>query len=836
MRPRECNPWAAAVSARFTSMRPALLGLLFATTGVVHAAPIATASEDIDGDGAKDTITLDADGTLVVGKKTLKLAASKTGRIEIGRRAGKAYVVVVFGSQAAIVADGREVLRFPIGGVGLDADYGVDVAASDDWIIRYQTRPGVRRCDGKPALVFAEGFDGAKFQRRSDLPTLVGTPTTVLAKVDGPSAQPMIYLARVASHQIGAGDAGGLGIPAELDDGKPATMWREELGGTGKGQWFTFETRTRGAKAKQLRVVAGGKTFNRPRGLAIVGEKAAYRVELADTLDAQVVDLPDGIDGCVTVVLESTYGPDKGQTAIAEMSIYADGERASGGEAMLAKIIADGGDGALVAGQALAKRGAAGATALEAEILKTKDARARRRLLAVIAKIDDATAAPMLVRAATEGWAEGDALVDIVRALGRRGMFEELAQLASKSSLAIEARVAAAEAISADDPKSFALLVDLAGTGPHALRKVVIERLANATMAQLIDAAQKETEAPSAGDLWRATTRRAKHVAADRPAALAAMQIALPAATDYERRYRLIDGVATLGDAAALRALQATLRALPAGSIGAALRQVAVAGAASAPRVEALSLVTGLANDPDPGVRLAVLSALAGTEVDAATPWHAPDPDGIDRIIVAALATDTWPDVRRRAASSLGLRCQRPGPRTALVDALGKDKETQVRSDALVALVQCRALDIDKILAMVWDGTKMPVELRTQAVSLVAVLGDKKFGALLVRNFARWRSAAISAGDDGEAALELAVAAAPVIAILDAPGAVQALTEALYDEAFPEIVAAAATALGKLGPKCPASAKAKLVEISKSGSDAARAAELAITVCGNKAR
>jgi hypothetical protein len=647
---------------------------------------------------------------------------------------------------------------------------------------------------------------------------------------------PILYNARFASHQIGAGDAGGLGIPTELDDGKPQTMWREELSGDGAGQFFTFETRSSGVKAKQLRIVAGGKTFNRPRTLAIVGKTAAYRVELPDApTDPYVVEFPDAIEGCVTVVLEDTYGSDKGQTAISELSVYADGERAGGGEAMLAHSVALGVE-SKNAEAVLAKRGAAGAAAIEAEIGKTQDARARRRLLAVLVKIDDSAAVPSLMRAATEGWVDGAALVDIVRALGKRGMNEELAQLAGKASFAIDARIAAVEAIAPSDPKAFALLVDLAGTGPHPLRKAVIEQLVQVPIAPLVEAAQKETEAASAGDLWRAITKRAKATPADRAAALAAMQAALPAATDYQRRYRLIDGVATLGDAAALRTLEATLRALPAGSVGAALRQVAVAGAASVPRAEALPLITSLAKDADPGVRLAVLSALASVEVDAASPWHTPDPDGIDRIIAAALATDSWPDVRRRAASSLGVRCTRPGPRAALVDAIAKDTSVDVRSDSLVALVQCRAQGIAEILAKAWDDTHAPIDLRTRAVSLAAVLGDAKLGATLVGKFRRWRGEALGAGDDGEAALQLAVSAAPVIAILDAPGAAAALTEALYDEAFPEIVASAATALGKLGPKCPASAKAKLVEIGNNGGDAARAAELAVTGCGNKAR
>ena len=821
--------------------RAPLLGLLLATSA--HAAPIAAVLEDMDGDGRKDAVHLESSGTLMIANAVaVKLPPLAKARIEVGTWNGRPIVVVVGDSEAYVVepATGgwRTTTKISVGGVGLDADYALDVTATPSGVYRYQKRANLRRCDGKPALLFAEGWNGQKFGRVSKLPIGVDASAPRLAaKPDPTASQAVLYAARFSSHQIGAGDAGGLGIPTELDDGKAQTMWREEMSrSAGEGQFFTYEPRAQGLSAKQIRIAGAGKAFNRPKTLAIVGASSAYHVDLPDdtTGAAYTIDLPQPIAGCVTVIVEDTYGPATGQTAISELSVYADGERAGGAEAMLAQIVAAGGD-TRNAEAVLARRGAAGAAAIEVEIQKTKDARARKRLLAVIAKIEDPAAVPMLVRAATEGWVEGEALVDVVRALGRRGMSEELAQLAGSASLLLEARIAAAEAITPGDPKTFGLLVDLAGTGPRALRKIVIDQLALATLPQLVDAAQKETEAPSAGDLWRAVTKHVKAHAEDRATALASMQAALASATDYERRYRLIDGIATLGDASALRALEATLRALPAGSIGAALRQVAVDGAASAPRVEALSLVTSLAKDPDPGVRLAVLSALAGTEVDAATPWHAPDPDGIDRIISVALATDTWPDVRRRAASSLGVRCQRPGPRAALVDAIAKDAAMEVRADALVALVQCRAQGITEILAKVWADTRAPIELRTQAVSLAAVLGDPTLGPVLVSMFTRWRGAAIGAGDDGEAALQLAVSAAPVIAILDAPGAVQTLGDALHDDAFPEIVAAAATALGKLGPKCPASAKAKLIEISKTGTDASRAAELAVSGCG-KAR
>ena len=40
-----------------------------------------------------------------------------------------------------------------------------------------------------------------------------------------------------------------------------------------------------------------------------------------------MVDLPQPVAGCVTVILETTYGPPQGTTAIAELEVFADGER-----------------------------------------------------------------------------------------------------------------------------------------------------------------------------------------------------------------------------------------------------------------------------------------------------------------------------------------------------------------------------------------------------------------------------------------------------------------------------------------------------------------------------
>lgn len=835
-------------------MRPlAVAGMIVALAGAAHAAPIATAREDLDGDGSVDTVMLDDNGVVSVTGKlsgTVSVARMATrGRVLVGRRDGKPLIVVDVGDASAheaivlarVGSIWKKVERFPLGGVGLDADYSVDITASADGVFRYQTRAGLKRCDGRPALLFAEKFDGAKFQRAGRLPTGIPELAPVItAKLDVAAPPPAVYRAKLASHQIGAGDAGGLGTPLELDDGKPETLWREELTGFGEGQFFTFEARLPTAKARQLRIVPGNpstpaafKASNRPRRIGIASAQGAWHVDLPDASadplgSAYVVDLPEAVAGCVTVVLETSYGSPTGQTAIAELEVYADGERGGGGDAMLVKAIVDGGDGALGATQALARRGASAATALDAEIARTTDAVVRRRLVHALAHIDDPAAGPALVRAAMDGWVRDQDLREVIDALATLGLDADLAALAGKASLDTDARVLAISRVGTGATE-LPLLIELAGKGPRQLRRAVIDRLSLAPLDPLIAAAIAQARPSAAGDLWKAVTRHARSVAADRPPALAALGAALATATDYERRYRLIDGVATLGDGAATAALENILRGLPAGAETAALRIVAIKGIAIAPRTEALPLVLGYATDPDPGVRLAVLSTLAGATADPASPWHSSNgPDGIDRVIITALSTDTWPEIRRRAATSLASRCMRIGPANALTVALEKDAHPDVRRDALIALVACRATGTSELLAKTWDNSKQPLTVRTQAVDLAVELGDPQLGTVLVGRFGTWRGAALESAD----AMALAQSAAASIARLGAPGAAQALLAALDDAAFPEIVSAAAQALGALGPACPAAAKVKLEALAKEDDQSAGAAKRAAKQCG----
>jgi hypothetical protein len=373
---------------------------------------------------------------------------------------------------------------------------------------------------------------------------------------------------------------------------------------------------------------------------------------------------------------------------------------------------------------------------------------------------------------------------------------------------------------SAETPRELAerqviepLMIDLAGDGSTEQRRAVIDGLAHTPVAVLISAAQAGVSAEASGDLYRAVTRSAHNHPADAAPALAAFVAALATATDYERRYRLVDGVAALGDAPALAQLTKFLQGLPAGSARSAFDQVAAAAIAKAPRPEAIDLLIAFLHEPDAGVRYAALTALGSSTGDVSSPWHhASHGEEVDRVIQTSLASDTWPDVRARAAVMLGARCSRPGPAKALDDSVHRDPELIVRSDALGALVECRAAGSADLLWKTWENKKQPIELRQKAIDLAVELGDRGLAQKLLARFEQWRSASLESTD----ALALVQNAAYAIGRLAPQGAGDVLIGALDDGAFPEIVAAAATGLGLMGAQCPAAARDKLRALSRS--------------------
>src|SRR5262249_14550062 len=146
--------------------------------------------------------------------------------------------------------------------------------------IRFQTAPGVERCDGDPVL-FPEAWDASAGRFRAvSLAPPDGEPLSPTPPPP-PAAAPPLGLFRfvAASSQLGDdGRADRLAPPRELDDGRTESAWTEGMAGSGRGAWVTARARAPGQKIVGLRLVPG--PGNRLRRLVLFAGAARYRLEL----------------------------------------------------------------------------------------------------------------------------------------------------------------------------------------------------------------------------------------------------------------------------------------------------------------------------------------------------------------------------------------------------------------------------------------------------------------------------------------------------------------------------------------------------------------------------
>src|ERR1700733_11737012 len=196
-----------------------ILVLLASRVSGASAAPLATLDADLDGNAAH--LELDATGHLTIqtknGATTIAIAPSIT-RAKLATAQLKGATVIVIeattpNGDEAIVLGGPSwtpVITTPLDVVGLDRDYATAIDVRPEGIYRYQTREGFHRCDGKPGYLFAEGWDGAKFRKLARVPTDVPDAAPIVtARIDrAPAEPPLIYQAKIASHEPGAQDSG----------------------------------------------------------------------------------------------------------------------------------------------------------------------------------------------------------------------------------------------------------------------------------------------------------------------------------------------------------------------------------------------------------------------------------------------------------------------------------------------------------------------------------------------------------------------------------------------------------------------------------------------------
>lgn len=812
---------------------------------------LAEARADVDGDGRIDVIRIDNPPAVsITASGSREMSGFKPFTAGQGRRlvsaelelgSGKPYrgrtVVVAIGHFAAtdrapatseaMVLEWRtrprpgwaELWRGEVGPQGRDGEWSLELAATPLGLMRYQRRPGVERCDGAPAYLFAEAFDFRSDRFRPVNPPLRVTATRQLVATRTPpagatDAPPVVFRASAASTQAEAANAGELAVPRELDDGDPGTAWREGRGGFGKGEFVTLRAHLAGAAVRAIRLVPGdardrasfaaGNRLKRA-ALLIGGELAAWVVVPRDPLtdagaftDPYWVDLGSPIAAdCVSLVVADVYpGRRRGDTAISELAALTEVDLAAGGgyAALVDRVVA-GGAGADTAARTLSRGGHAAAEAILGALAAPDVAPATAlRLRRALAPTGDPIAAPTLAAglAAPRLTATDRRLFS--EALSRIGApaVAPVAGVVADSRASPAGRMAAVEVLaSIDDPSATAALLAAVGRGTPALRRRVDAALgrrpdALADLVAAAGAAAAAGEADREGDLWRAIGKLGR----TRPAGphVAALAARLATARAYSLRYRLLDAGASIPAAALVAAVSAHLAATGQSPTDQALRRVAAAALARNPLPEARAALLALADDPDPGVRRAVAVGL-GQRDDR--------DDASDRALASRLAGDHWPMVRIAAAGALTPRCQLPSAARPLVAAVDADPDSAVRVAALSALVGCRAAGIGPRLVTLARTARQPTTLRLRAVSLIATLDDPALTGQLVQLLAEFRKQAWSSAD----AVELARAATAALGALGGRAAVDPLLEAARDEAFPAIQAAAVTGLGRLCPR-----------------------------------
>lgn len=386
--------WAASLALASLTLQGPLSG---APARAEAPQVLSWISADADGDGKPDTLTLRGDGTLQIewaGRAAstlrfgpavvlrrpadLQFLVTASGRYvlarasEVGRGGAtqpKALAAQVRGGGAVIASLGA------VGPVGRDGEYAVDLSLSPAGLLRYQTTPSVRRCDGENRL-FVERYADAGFQADGGVtlpasgagasePTLLTATSSPPSAYAGPAMG--IYRWIAASAAAHATRADQLGPPRELEDDSPLSAWAPPATQV-PGAFVTAQADGSGHAPRAIRIAAAKGRPLPSRLLIILGAQKRFQVSLGSAA-VQWVTLPaDAGSDCVSLVIVEGAG----DAAIGDAAIYSE---------------LDGPDGlAAIADQVASSEGSQGEGAVRTLLLRARrDANGRTQVLAAVA-------------------------------------------------------------------------------------------------------------------------------------------------------------------------------------------------------------------------------------------------------------------------------------------------------------------------------------------------------------------------------------------------------------------------------------------------------------------
>ncbi len=855
---------------------------LAAAPGSAAAQKAVAAAEqriDVDGDGQLDVIRVEdppALQVLITGPKapTAFRPFAAAGRISgatISAARGKDGAMMIVGT---IELDGarREAMAVrwrnkglepvwngPVGPQEPDGDWSYEVAATDQGLLRWQGRPGVVRCDDKPAWLFLELWDPAaqRFRRVKQTPVRVDDKAPVLRAARGApppasdASPPLVFRRALVSAQAGAAGADELLPSRELTDGDPRTAWREDQADFGRGEVISLQSGGAAVPVRAVRIIPGDASTpaamaaaNRLKRAALLVGKRAYWIDFptdpaqpaAAAAQPFWVTLDPPVEAaCVALVIDQVWSGGSGNTAIAELAVLTDLEMTPGGGlAELAVQVGKGGHAGEQAARALAAVGAPAAPALIAEADKPgQSAATLLRLRRALVPLNAPAAVDQLLLGLRAG-GDGAVMTELQDGLSAIGgpAVPALRALIAEPRAPLEARTRAVAALHGmSSAVALPALFTLVGVEPIAVRKSVGLGLAvprppfdrkqyHLDLLAALAAAQQRNDPAAEATLWIAIgTAAFSGTTPEEDQLRAALTARLASATGYELRDRLLDAATVSSDPAVLAALAQMLGTLAGtDSHAIALRRVAARKLYRNRTATGTTMLVPMLADPDPGVRMAAAASLG----------ERPRKGAGDPELARVLAGDRWTDVRIAAAGALGADCRTsPDSGKALLAALDTDKDVKVQTAALGALVSCRVGGLNKLLVRVCGDRGVRYQVRIQAVGFAIGAKDRALVPQLLACFDQARSEML--GSEDPDAPQLAAALAGGLGGLGDERVVDPLMRAAADSAFPEVQAGAVAGLGKM---CPRDARDLVRELMESPQESVkRAARGAFARC-----
>jgi hypothetical protein len=707
--------------ARFCRMSRLAIALVCVATPAM-AAPIATLSADLDGDGNAETITLDSSGQLSAGAVSRMLAPATQGSLSFAVVEGHRVVVARLPKEAFAV-EGAKLTPLFRNSLGFDVDRERErvVEVNATGIVRFWRAPGVRRCDGEDRL-FVDRWSFANHHFVAAPPPapkgteLVAKPSRSSPSPDGArkgeplgamSARPVFRFTAASADADSAGThIPSLAAPRELEDDHP-TAW---MPGGGAGEWVVAQAVSDRYRVTGIAVVtpSSAKLAVRRMTVLLDGGRA---FSFALLPGGARVHLPEPIASrCVALVVAEP--PPAGPTAIIEARIFTDADDAAGLEHLVAALARD---EDATAAAAILERDRAAAPALAAA-LATAVGTGRRRIIELLATMAVPSTAPAVVAALrTASSAEEPALLAAIARLGEAAV-APLESLLADETVPLSAHQTALAALARIDSQAArAALIRQIGRGPLverrdrrlALRPALSNPVARAELTAAVTAALADPGTPVERAVDLVALAAEAHLETTGLPSLAARIDQLPDEPRFAERQLLLQAIAVAGPPA--KEISPWLESKFAGAGADVLRTLGLAAKLAVDEdsaAQSAALGTALA-DASPRVRRAAVLALAS------------HPQPARETLLRRAFADTWPLVRRAAAEATLPFCT--GARSSLLPSLAHasvaDPSHDVRLSALTTLGACAPLD--PAIPRVLENPRQPATLRERAAVLL---------------------------------------------------------------------------------------------------------------------